>query len=325
MLSSRSRPLQKSTEVHYREGTVLTTAVEAPERSLLWSHEVLGLHVIVDSAGSVRLGAPDQDWNVLLPLVEVTVTGHGRTWSGERFIDTVIGERLTYRGHETGRDGDWQCTTIRLADPVTGLAVDITLRTYPGAGFLRSQVRLVNEGSAPLRLETVSSLALGGMADATGGLEGLTLHWADNEWLAECRWRQAAFREHVVALNRSAHGHEGAAASSGTRRAAGPRDGTCRSPRSPTGRVAPGSGRSSPVRDGATRPVNAKAPRTSPCSDPTTPTTSGTGSWRPARSSPPSRPSSRASRPVAWTPRSANSPTTAAVSAVPTRTTRRSR
>ncbi|MFD7935385.1 alpha-galactosidase [Streptomyces sp. NPDC059755] len=187
----------------------MTTAVEAPERSLLWSHEVLGLHVIVDSAGSVRLGAPDQDWNVLLPLVEVTVTGHGRTWSGERFIDTVIGERLTYRGHETGRDGDWQCTTIRLADPVTGLAVDITLGTYPGAGFLRSQVRLVNEGSAPLRLESVSSLALGGMADATGGLEGLTLHWADNDWLAECRWRQAAFREHVVALNRSAHGHEG--------------------------------------------------------------------------------------------------------------------
>ena len=189
--------------------TALTTAVEAAERSLLWSHEVLGLYAIADSAGSVRLGAPGQEWNSLLPLVEVTAIGHGRTWSGERFIDTAIGDRLTYRGHETGQDGDWQCTTIRLADPATGLAAHITLRTCPGGGFLRSQVRLVNEGSTPLQLESVSSLTLGGIVDATGALDGLTLHWADNDWLAECRWRHTAFRDHVVPLNRSAHGHEG--------------------------------------------------------------------------------------------------------------------
>ncbi|GAA3843607.1 alpha-galactosidase [Streptomyces phyllanthi] len=187
----------------------MTTAVEAAERSLLWSHDALGLHAIADSAGSVRLGAPGQDWDSLLPLVEVTLTGHGRTWSGERFIDSAIGGRLTHRGHETVQDEGGQCTTIRLADPVTGLAADITLRTRPGAGFLRSQVRLVNEGSAPLRLESVSTLALGGIVDAGGALDGLTLHWADNDWLAECRWRHAAFRDHIVSLNRSAHGHEG--------------------------------------------------------------------------------------------------------------------
>ncbi|MGW2047683.1 alpha-galactosidase [Streptomyces sp. NPDC001858] len=187
----------------------MTTAVEAAERSLLWSHEVLGLHAFADSTGSVRLGTPGQTWNSLLPLVEVTATGHGRAWSGERFIDTAIGERLTYRGHETARKGEWQGTTIRLADPVTGLAAEIALRTCPGAGFLRSQVRLINEGSTPLQLESVSSLALGGIVDAAGGVDGLTLHWADNDWLAECRWRDSAFRDHIVALNRSAHGHEG--------------------------------------------------------------------------------------------------------------------
>jgi alpha-galactosidase len=185
----------------------LTTAVGAAERSLLWSHEVLGLHAVADSAGSVRLGAPGQDWNSLLPLVEVTATGHGRTWSGERFIDTAIGDRLTYRGHETRQDGDWQCTTIKLADPQSGLAADITLRTCPGTGFLRSQVRLVNEGSGPLRLESVSTLTLGGIAD--GDLDGLTLHWADNDWLAECRWQHTPLRDHIVPLSRSAHGHEG--------------------------------------------------------------------------------------------------------------------
>jgi len=167
------------------------------------------LHAVVDAAGSVRLGMPDQDRALLLPLVEVTATGHGRLWSGERFIETAIGDRLAYRGHETVQDGGRERTTIRLADAVTGLAADVVLETAPGAAHLRAQVRLVNEGSTPLRLESVTTLTLGGIADADGGLEGLTLHWADNDWLAECRWRQSAFRDQVVPLSRSAHGHEG--------------------------------------------------------------------------------------------------------------------
>ncbi|MEU1183419.1 alpha-galactosidase [Streptomyces sp. NPDC005820] len=191
----------------------MTTPAEKPEKTaekrVLWSHDVLGLHAVADSAGAVRLGASGQDWDRLTPLVEVTVTGHGRAWSGERFVDTTVGGRLAHRGHETVVDGDRRTTTIRLADPVTALAAEITLWTRPGAGFLRSQVRLVNEGNAPLRLEGVSSLSLGGIVDADGAVDGLTLHWADNDWLAECRWRQAAFRDRVVSLSRSAHGHEG--------------------------------------------------------------------------------------------------------------------
>ncbi|MCL6670437.1 alpha-galactosidase [Streptomyces panaciradicis] len=165
------------------------------------------MHAVAGPGGSVRLGPPGRHWDTLLPLVEVTATGHGRTWSGERFIDTSIGERLAYRAHETVRDGEWRCTTIALDDPVTGLVAEVALRTCPGAGFLRSQVRLVNEGGVPLLLESVSSLALGGLAD--GALGGLTLHWADNDWLAECRWRRSPFRDQVVRLSRSAHGHEG--------------------------------------------------------------------------------------------------------------------
>jgi len=187
----------------------LTSAEGTVERSRIWAHPVLGLHAVVDAAGSVRLGAPGQDWARLLPLVEVTVTGHGRMWSGERFIDTAVGDRLAYRGHETVQDGSLLRTTIRLADPATGLSAEVTLDAGSGAGFLRSRVRLVNEGGTPLRLESVTTLTLGGIADPDGGLDGLTLHWADNDWLAECRWRRAAFRDRVVPLSRSAHGHEG--------------------------------------------------------------------------------------------------------------------
>ncbi|KOG31480.1 alpha-galactosidase [Streptomyces resistomycificus] len=175
----------------------------------MWSHPHLGLHAVVDSDGSVRLGRPGQDRACLVPLVEVTATGHGRMWSGERFIETSIGDRLTYRGHETVQDENRERTTIRLADPVTELAAEVTLETTSGAASLRARVRLVNEGSTPLRVESVTTLTLGGITDADGALDGLTLHWADNDWLAECRWRQTAFRDQVVPLSRSAHGHEG--------------------------------------------------------------------------------------------------------------------
>ncbi|WP_326670712.1 alpha-galactosidase [Streptomyces canus] len=187
----------------------MTAAVGTLERSRLWSHPELRLHAVLDTTGSVRLGTPDQDWAGLVPLVEVTATGHGRLWSGERFIETAIGDRLTYRDHETVREGGGERTTIRLADPETGLVAEVVLETAQGAGFLRSRVRLVNEGSTPLRLESVSTLTVGGITDVLGGLDGLTLHWADNDWLAECRWRQASFRDQVVPLSRSAHGHEG--------------------------------------------------------------------------------------------------------------------
>ncbi|MFD3841662.1 alpha-galactosidase [Streptomyces sp. NPDC058642] len=163
----------------------------------------------MDATGAVRLGRPGQDWSGLVPLVEVTATGHGRMWSGERFIETAIGDRLSYLSHETVQDGGRERTTIRLADSVTGLAADVTLEARPGSGFLRARVRLANEGGTALRLESVSTLTLGGIVDVHGGLDDLTLHWADNDWLAECRWRQDAFRKRVVPLSRSAHGHEG--------------------------------------------------------------------------------------------------------------------
>ncbi len=257
----------------------MTAAVA--ERSRIWACPELGLHAVVDSTGSVRLGRPGQDMACLVPLVEVTATGHGRLWSGERFIETAIGERLAYRDHETVEvGGGRERTTIRLTDAVTGLTAEVVLETGAGGsggavsagagsgsagsgsvaeswagedpaaagsvgsgsapeswagvdpagagsagwgsapagparttrrpargGFLRARVRLVNEGRVPVRLESVSTLTLGGIAE--GALDGLTLHWADNDWLAECRWRQAPYRDQVVPLNRSAHGHEG--------------------------------------------------------------------------------------------------------------------
>ncbi|MBK3636576.1 hypothetical protein JHN52_27420, partial [Streptomyces sp. MBT97] len=100
----------------------------------MWSCPELGLHAFVGATGAVRLGGPDRDWDCLVPLVEVTATGHGRLWSGERSIETALGDRLALRGHETVRHGGLERTTIRLADAVTGLAAEVTLERGGSAG-----------------------------------------------------------------------------------------------------------------------------------------------------------------------------------------------
>ncbi|MEY9964796.1 alpha-galactosidase [Streptacidiphilus sp. MAP12-16] len=187
----------------------MTTVARTGETSVLWAHRELGIQVLLGQDGSIRLGSPDQPWASLVPLVEVTATGHGRDWSGERFIDTAIGARMCHEGHLTDHQDGWDRLRVQLRDPRSGLSAVVELRTRDKLPVLRAQVCLRNDGRSPLRVESVSTLTLGGLADAAGQLDGLDLHWADNDWLAELRWQQAPLRQQVVDLSRSAHGHEG--------------------------------------------------------------------------------------------------------------------
>ena len=102
---------------HHRNGTALTPAAEAAGTSPVRSHDVLGLHASADSTGAERPGAPGEDCERLVPLVDVTATGHGRTWSGERFVDTAFGERGICRGRRRARR-----VPIRTASLSTGQA-----------------------------------------------------------------------------------------------------------------------------------------------------------------------------------------------------------
>ncbi|WP_431930757.1 alpha-galactosidase [Nonomuraea jabiensis] len=116
-----------------------------------------------------------------LPLVEVTATGHGRHWSSHRLIDTAIGSRMRRRRrHSTG---------VELHDPQTGLVAEIRYRSPEGLPVLRSEVLLRNEGEHPLILESVTSLVVGGFP-----ADGAELMWAENDWLAEYRWRRSPLR-----------------------------------------------------------------------------------------------------------------------------------
>jgi alpha-galactosidase len=174
--------------------------------TIRWGHEALTAEFLVTDDNTVRLvriGSPgkttdDHRPSAVLPLVEVTTADHGRHWSGNRLIDTGIGARLRHRAHHSARDGDWHVLTVELHDPESGLAAEVTYRSPDNIPVLRSEVVLRNEGNTTLRLESVSSFAAGGLTEA---VDAADLLWAENDWLAECRWDRRPLRVTSPVLN----------------------------------------------------------------------------------------------------------------------------
>jgi alpha-galactosidase len=207
-------------EVDEEQSVPQGTAVPAqPQVSdIIWGQDGLELRFRVRADGVMALvglgpetAAPAAD-GPGLPLAEIQLAGSGRNWSGERSVETAAGARLVYRGHAEGREGAWRQLRVDLADPATGLAVEVNYRTLPGVPVVRSWTRLVNQGGRRLVVESVTSLVLPRLAALLGRtgsdpLAGLDLHWADSDWLAEGRWQAAPLRSLVVDLNRAAHEH----------------------------------------------------------------------------------------------------------------------
>ena len=173
--------------------------------SVRWGHDALELEIGVSAEGAARLvrlgppgaATPEHRPDAPLPLVEATAVGHGRSWSGNRFIATTIGERLIYRAHRVARDGAWHTLTVELRDPVSSLDIEVEYRSPDGIPALRSEVTLRNTGTETVHLESVTSLAIGALT-ATEQAEVL---WAENDWLAECRWRRQPLRLTSPSLN----------------------------------------------------------------------------------------------------------------------------
>ncbi|WP_243741330.1 glycoside hydrolase family 36 protein [Streptomyces sp. 8K308] len=167
-----------------------------------WGHDALDVAVAATPDGPPRLvalGPARLAEAGATPLVEVLALGEGGDWSGQRGIETTLGARLRLTGHTAERDGDWHRLTVRLRDETTGLAAELLLDSPDGVPVVRSRVRVTNEGTDPVTLLAVSSLTLGGLPSP----EALDLYWAENDWLAECRWRHEPLRTRVPDLNRA--------------------------------------------------------------------------------------------------------------------------
>jgi alpha-galactosidase len=143
--------------------------------------------------GAAGAGAGDTP---ALPLADVVLAGDGRAWSGRRYCESAAAARLRYAGHQH-RDGHdhgrpWRQVRVDLADQDRGLRAEVTYRVLDGTGTVRSWVRLVNQGPAPLTVTSVTSFLSGGIA---GDLSHLDLWWAGSDWLAEGRWTVQALRD----------------------------------------------------------------------------------------------------------------------------------
>lgn len=201
-----------------------------------WGHAALRIDFLVDPQGSVRIiglgpGAPVATLTTPvgdaarpelpavagLPLIEVQVAGHGRHLANERNIQTVVGERLAYRGHEEFATDGGLGLRVDLTDPVTGLTAEAHFRTIDGAAVLRTWNRLANHGARRLTLDAVTSFTFGGLG-GLGGLGGtggigadqdpvaaLDVWTADSDWLAEGRWQRRALRDLLVDMNHGRH------------------------------------------------------------------------------------------------------------------------
>ncbi|WP_197288543.1 alpha-galactosidase [Nocardia sp. NRRL S-836] len=158
--------------------------------TIRWGHDALTWELHVTEGRVHHAGSS-------LPLVEATAANHGRTWSSNLLVDTAIGSRLRYRGHRTLSEQDWHLLVVELHDEQSGLAAELTYRSPDGVPVVRSEVLVRNEGSAPLRLESVTSLVTGGLGDPTTS----DVLRAENDWLAECRWRREPLRVRVPDRN----------------------------------------------------------------------------------------------------------------------------
>ncbi|HEY4850064.1 MAG TPA: glycoside hydrolase family 36 protein [Streptosporangiaceae bacterium] len=173
-----------------------------------WTDGALDLGIDVGGDGTARLtrlaaGGPEPGLPTGLPLVDVIITGAGRSWSGSRYAESVVGHRFRYVRHEEHADRPWRQLRVELDDPVTGLRAEVFYQVLDGCGALRSWVCLTNDGAQPVTVESVTSLLAGALPVQPGdeGLADCDVLWADNDWLAEGRWQRRALRDALPDLD----------------------------------------------------------------------------------------------------------------------------
>ncbi|WP_406199286.1 alpha-galactosidase [Streptomyces europaeiscabiei] len=219
------------------------TGANSAEVAFTWGHPAIETEFATAPDGTLRLtrlgpSGDTVDPEVALPLVELTAFGHGSGWSGPRFTGTAFGGGLAYRGHRSdsggeggggggggdegaGGGGGWERLTIELHDSASGLTAFVELSSPAGVAVLRSRVRLRNDGTEPLVVQSVSSLLLGGLPSP----DVLDVHRARNDWLAECRWYAEPLRATVADISVDVHQHDSRAALALTGRGSWPSDG----------------------------------------------------------------------------------------------------
>ncbi|HEX6355819.1 glycoside hydrolase family 36 protein [Actinophytocola sp.] len=170
---------------------------------LVWGHSALSVELAAPADGPVRLvslTATDVSAHIATPspgpgqpLVEVLVAGEGYRWSGPRSVDTVVGDRLRVTGHRELRQDGWSILEVDQADERSGLRARVCFRTREGMPAVQMWTHVYAAGPDPVVLHAVSSLA--GTFASPAAVDGVVVHLAENDWLAENRWEGRPVRQ----------------------------------------------------------------------------------------------------------------------------------
>ncbi|WP_372594478.1 glycoside hydrolase family 36 protein [Actinotalea sp.] len=186
---------------HGTDLAVSLLAVTDPAQS---ADQVPESFVVADRPVSVGGYRP----SVVQPLVEVSVRGHGRARASERVVETAVGARLRYVGHEVGFQDGWHELTVRQQDPLTGMGAVTLFRSADGVPAVEVVTTVENTSSSTLVVEMVTTAVLTVAAVPVAGAR-LELLEGRSEWLGEDRWTRRDLTEHsIVDLDFALHGQD---------------------------------------------------------------------------------------------------------------------
>ncbi|MGF6822244.1 hypothetical protein M2317_001148 [Microbacterium sp. ZKA21] len=143
------------------------------------------------------------------PLVELSAFGHGRFPGSYRHVDTVIGRELRFASETRTAHDDRHELRITQVDAARGIRVTSVFEAYGSTAALRTWTEVTV--ATDLVIDAVSSFATGSfLADARAeSVDALVLAHADNDWIAESRWRVEPLRTAgLVDVLRQAHHHQ---------------------------------------------------------------------------------------------------------------------
>jgi alpha-galactosidase len=141
-------------------------------------------------------------------LVEAFTADEQRGRTSQAYVHSAVGDRMRYLEHEVDtRDGDDRLTVVQR-DAVSGLVARVRITAPAGLGAYRFETTLLNDSQGAVTITAISSAVLG-FAGSGDDLDGVTLHHARSDWLAENRWAAAELRTCLPRLDLPLHGQDG--------------------------------------------------------------------------------------------------------------------
>jgi alpha-galactosidase len=175
---------------------------------LSFGHDALTVEVRQDSAGAPYLaalafGGKKIEMEPGQPLVEILTVEDGRFHPSERLGLTSVGRRLRHVSHEVQDGPAGAEARLGMADPESGLEVELRLSSPAGTAALSAVASVRNAGAERRTLLAVTTLST---RIGSGPAEGFDLAAGANDWLGENRWSVRPLRSAAPDLALAVHG-----------------------------------------------------------------------------------------------------------------------